>query len=261
MTFREEIQRQARAARREMVRTRELLAQIEFCARLGVSERRLAQMLAAGSVFSMMVDGVQYFPALLADPTVDRKRLQSVCRILVPAPPDCRLDYLSARQGNLGNITPLEALSEDKSYRWLREMARGWAAEWSRTTVKIYAGPSVEEPCEIEPTYVAVCEADPRENLWKRAMEAMEAGGYIAPPGPHPQVDTATFFVIRSSAGDSDELLEARLNVDIVDDVARVLIHICNSRDETDAVSVAGADNIVDVVHRIVAGFCRMKRR
>ncbi len=261
MTFREDIQRQAQNARREMVRTTVLLSQSEFCGRLGVSERRLAQMVSTGSAFSIEVDGVAYFPALLADPAVDLKRLQSVCRILVPAPPACRLDYLSSRHGNLGDITPLEALAEDRSYRWLRQMARAWAAEWSRTAVKIYVGAYGEEPGDIEPTYMAVCEVDPRTNLWKRAVEAMDAGGYIAPPGPYPHADTATVFVVRGEAGHTDDVLEARLDVDIVDGAARVLIHICNSQHEPDAVSVDGTDNIVDVVHRVVVDLCGMKKR
>ncbi|MGF6808573.1 hypothetical protein OKW30_003699 [Paraburkholderia sp. Clong3] len=259
MTFREEIERQALIARREMVRSRELLASSEFCERLGVSEKRLARMVATGSAFSIEVDGVEYFPALLADPSVDRKRLQSVCRILVPAPPNCRLDYLCSRQGNLGAVTPLEALADDRSYRQLREMARAYAAEWSRTVVHIWAGRY--KPEEVEPTYVAAVDVDPRTNLWKRALEAMEAGGYIAPPGPYPSADAATVLVIRSEAGDLNHVEEARLDVGIVDEVARVLVYTLDFRHELEEVSVAGADSIVEVVHRIMAAFCRMKRR
>jgi hypothetical protein len=129
MTFREEIERQALMARREMASSKALLTSVEFCERLGITERRLARMTATGSLFSIDVDNVQYFPALLADPSVDQRRLQAVCRILVPAPPDCRLGYLSSRRANLGGITPLAAMAEDESYRHLRQMARAYAAE------------------------------------------------------------------------------------------------------------------------------------
>lgn len=257
MTFREEIHRQAQVARREMVRTKQLLTLNDFCEQLGVSERRLAQMVAVGSAFSVAVDGVEYFPALLADPTVDRKRLQSVCRILVPAPPECRLDYLSSRQGNLGDITPLEALADEKNYRRLREMARAWAAEWSRTAVQIWAGRY--KPGEIEPTYVAVSEADPRANLWKRALGAMDAGGYVAPPGPYPRRDAATVLIVRSEAGKSDDVEVARLDVSIVDEVARVLIHTRDLPQALEEVPVAGADSIVEVVRLVVAALSRVK--
>ncbi|MBB5417064.1 hypothetical protein [Paraburkholderia atlantica] len=259
MTFREEIRRQAESARREMVRNGELLTRSEFRARLRVSERRLGQMLATGSVFSMVVDGAAYFPAVLAEATVDRQRLQAVCRILVPAPSACRLDYLISPQGNLGDIVPLKALADDASYRRLREMARAWAAEWSRTTLKIYAG--FNEPGGSEPTYVAVCEADPRTNLWKRALQAMDAGGYITPPGPYPRRDTATVLIFRSEAGKPDDVLEARLDVDIVDDMAHMRIHAGDVSQELDAISVVGDDTIVDVVHRIVLSLCDMQRR
>ncbi|CPH56430.1 Uncharacterised protein [Burkholderia pseudomallei] len=259
MRFREDIRRQAQDARREMVRSRKLLTQSEFCARLGVSERRLAQMLAAGSVFAIVVDGIEYLPALLADPAVNQKRLQSVCRILVPAPPECRLDYLSSRQGNLGDITPLDALADEENYRWLREMAQAWAAEWSRTTVRIHAGPC--EPGEIEPTYVAACEADPRTSLWKRALEAMESGGHIAPPRSYPIAGAATVLVIRSEAGDLNHVEEARLDVSIIDEVARVLIHTRDFGQELEEVPVAGADSIVEVVRLVVAALSRVKKR
>jgi hypothetical protein len=218
-------------------------------------------MLATGSAFSMEVEGVEYFAAILAAPTVDRKRLQSVCRILVPAPPECRFDYLSSRHANLGGITPLQALAEDRSYRRLREMARAWAAEWSRTTVKIYTGSHVGEPAEAEPTYVAVSKADPRTNLWKRAVDAMDAGGYIAPPGPYPLLDTATVFVVRNDTGHADGVLEARLDVNVVDDVARVLIHARDAQPEPDEVPVARADDVVAMVRQVVGRAGLMKRR
>ncbi|AIP49929.1 hypothetical protein [Burkholderia pseudomallei] len=259
MTFREEIHRQSQAARREMVRTKQLLTLNEFCERLGVSERRLTQMVAVGSAFSIAVDGVEYLPALLTDPTVDRKRLQSVCRILVPAPPECRLDYLSSRQSNLGDITPLEALADEKNYRWLREMARAWAAEWSRTTVQIYARPC--GPTESQPMYVAVCEVDPRIKLWKRAMAAMDAGGYVAPPGPYPRADAATVLIVRSEAGKPDDVEEARLDVSVCNGAARVLVHARDSRQVLEDVSVAGANSIVEVVHRVIESFCGVHKR
>ncbi|MFT4063332.1 hypothetical protein [Paraburkholderia sp.] len=258
MTFREEIRRQAESARREMVRTGELLTRSEFRARLRVSERRLGQMLAAGSVFSMVVDGAAYFPAVLAEATVDRQRLQAVCRILVPAPSACRLDYLTSPQANLGDITPLNALADDKSYHSLRGMARAWAAQWSRTAVKIYVGPY--EPGKSEPIYVAVCETDPRANPWKRAVEAMDAGEYVAPPWPYRHADVVTVFVVRGDAGRTDDVLEARLDVDIVDGIARMRIHAGDASQEPDAISVVGDDTIVDVVHRIALRLCGMQR-
>jgi hypothetical protein len=258
MTFREEIYQQATTARRKMVQTKKLLTSDEFCERLGVSSRRLARMVSTGSVFSVDVDDVMYYPALLAAPNVDRRRLQSICRILVPAAPMSRLVYLSSKQGNLGGITPLAALAQDKSYRRLRQMARAFASEWNRTFVHIWAGPY--NPAKVDPSYETAVEADPRTNVWKRGLEAMEAGGYIAPSGPYLAVDEATVRVIRYEAGGWNHIEEARLDLQIVDDVARVLIYTRSFQKELEEIPVPGADNIVEVVRTVIAAFCRMKK-
>ncbi|MGF6781184.1 hypothetical protein [Paraburkholderia sp. GAS334] len=260
MNFREKIEQQALSARRGMVQSKELLTQDEFCERLGIDERRLGRMAASGGTFAIDVDGVAYFPAILADTSVDQRRLQSVCRILVPAPPACRLNYLSSRHGNLGAITPVEALADDMKYGHLRMMARAYAAEWSRTSVNVWAGHN--KPEEREPTYVAAIDVDPRTALWTRALEAMEAGGYIEPPGPYPRADAATVLVIRSEAGDFNHVEDARLDLEVADGAARVCVHTRDLQKQVDYVPVVSAENIVEVVHQIVAAFrVHMKKR
>ncbi len=144
-TFWRRIKVEGVQARREMVRDGVLLPANEFCLRLGVSETKLARLRDAGSVFSIEVDGVEYYPALLAEPGLDRKRLQSICRILVPAPPASRLDYLSSARGSLGGMSPLDAVRENRRYHWVRETARAWAAEWSRTAVQIYISDGIDQ--------------------------------------------------------------------------------------------------------------------
>ncbi|WP_165087292.1 hypothetical protein [Caballeronia sp. SBC2] len=122
------MQRDVLQARRTKVRNGELLSADELTRRRGISSARLAHMLVSGSVFSIEVDGVEYYPALLVEAGFDRKRLQSICRIFVPAPPACRLDFLSSKNGSLGDLSPIEMLDDDKNYKRLREMARAWAA-------------------------------------------------------------------------------------------------------------------------------------
>jgi len=260
MSFREEIARRALTARRAMVRSKELLSQNEFCERLGIGKKRLVGMVASGGTFAIEVDGVDYFPAIFADTSVDQKRLRSVCRILAPAPPECRLNYLSSRHGSLGAITPIDALVNDANYKRLRHVARVYAASWSRTSVNIYAGYYKSE--ELEPSYVAAVDVDPRTAVWRRAMDAMEAGGYIEPAGPYPKADTATVLVIRSDAGDFNHVEDARLDLEVVDNVACILVHTRDLRHQVEYVSVAGAEDIVEVVHQIVASFwLRIKKR
>jgi hypothetical protein len=106
-------------ARREMIRVGELLTEDEFRRKRRVTPSQLARLTASGSVFLIQVDGKAYYPALLVDPAYDLRRLASVCRVLWPAPPDLRLDFLTSGHGALGGITPLQALVEDDSYREL----------------------------------------------------------------------------------------------------------------------------------------------
>lgn len=254
MTFRDEIEKQALAARRKMLRAGELLTEDEFRRRLHVSDGQLARMISRGDVFTVEVDAVHYFPSLLATPGIDLKRLYAVCRLLVPAPASCRLGYLSSRHVNIGGILPLEALSDERKYRLLCQMARAYAAEWSRTVVTIYTGRYEEEPVDTEPALTAADEIDPRVNLWKRAEGALQSGGYIHPSGPYPKVSEATVFISRHPAGDSPPLLDARIAVNIVDGIARasVVRHEASPL-ELVAIEVPDEDIVAVVLHVIVA--------
>ncbi|WP_172162192.1 hypothetical protein [Paraburkholderia elongata] len=252
MTFRDVIRQQALEGRRKMLRDGELLCESDFRERLRVSGWQLARMVASGSVFTIEVDGGQYFPSLLVTPGLDRKRLQSVCRILVPAPPECRLDYLESRQGNLGDISPLEALHDEKSYRWMRQMARAWAAEWSRTAATIYLGRHREVPAGIEPLVTAMQDFDPRINLWTRAASTLREPGYLRPDGPYPQANLATVFVTRYPAGGARAIAEARVTVSIANGFARARA-VCGVEPgyNLDPAPVGMDDSIVDAVSRL----------
>jgi hypothetical protein len=253
VTFRQEIERQALAARRQRVRDGELLREDDFRERLHVSESQLARMVAKGDIFTIEVDGVEYFPSLLVTPEVDLKRLHAVCRILVPAPPSCRLGYLSSQRANLGGISPIDALHDDESYRALRRMARAYAAEWWRTVVTVYTGRYAVEPGDIEPALTAADEVDPRVNLWKRASDALQSGGYIWPSGPYAVVNEATVFVTQHPSGQAAPLLEARSEVCVVDGVARAHVE-CRGKPiyAIHAISVREEESIVDVVINVV---------
>jgi hypothetical protein len=149
---------------------------------------------------------------------------------------------------------PLEALSDERKYRLLCQMARAYAAEWSRTVVTIYTGRYEEEPVDTEPALTAADEIDPRVNLWKRAEGALQSGGYIHPSGPYPKVSEATVFISRHPAGDSPPLLDARIAVNIVDGIARasVVRHEASPL-ELVAIEVPDEDIVAVVLHVIVA--------
>jgi hypothetical protein len=138
-------------------------------------------------------------------------------------------------------------------------MARAFAAEYSRTSVNLWAGHY--NPEELEPSYVAAIDVDPRTAVWRRALDAMEAGGCIEPAGPYPKADGATVLVIRSEAGDIKHVEDARLALELVDNIARVCIHTRDLQTQVEHVSVAGAESIVEVVHQIFAALWCMKKR
>lgn len=254
MTLRQKIDRDALAARRAMVRNGELVRESEFCTLLGLSPRRLARMIARGSVFAMEVDGVSYIPTLLAKSGIDRKRLFSICRILVPAPPSCRLGYLACRQANVGGIFPIDALHDDESYRLLRRMARAYAAEWWRTSVAIYEGSHLDEPSSLKPILTAVDDGDPRVNVWKRAAGAIQAGGYIEPCGPYPNVSLATVFVGLHPAGQASATVQARVEVRVKNGLARAsVVRGKAPAYDLEPIQIDDKDSVVDVVLRIIA--------
>ena len=244
--------RDALGCRRKMIREGELLAENEFRRRRGVSLSQLPRLTASGSVFSIEVDGKAYYPALLVDPAYDLRRLASVCRVLWPAPPDLRMDFLTSGHGALGGITPLQALVKDDSYRELRIVATGWASEFSRTTVKVCAG-EFGHGKELPVVCTGVVEIDPRTSIWRRASEALQPGGNLRPDGPYPQANVATVFVTRSSAGGPQEVPEARLDVIDVKGVAHTGAVIANyPRSDLCPVKVDRGDDAITVVRKIL---------
>jgi len=254
VALREKIERETLAARREMVRAGELVGEDEFRERLHVSANQLVRMVAKGNLFTIDVDDVEYFPSLLAAPELDLRRLHSICRILVPAPPSCRLWYLSSRRVNLGGISPIDALHDDESYRLLRRMARAYGAEWWRTSVTICIGQHEEKDNDAEAILTAIAEIDPRVNIWKRATDALRSGGYIHPCGPYPRATVATVFIACHYAVETAAINEARIDVSVEGGIVRAFVVCGEERGyELDAIPVDDADGIVDVVLRIVS--------
>ncbi|SAK66295.1 hypothetical protein AWB78_02397 [Caballeronia calidae] len=196
---------------RARIRAGKLVTDAEFQRRLGLSEARLRRLVVNGSVFAIDVDGLRYFPALLAEGHYNRKRLFSVCRLLVPAPTVVRLHYLTSRRGNLGGLTPLECLNDDERYKLLRRMSWAEAIEWHRTTITAYAGQHNFEPANVAPAYRGAEELDPRENVWQRSLATLRHHGFTGVAAPYERLNEATIFVAQSKAGLGEPIDGARL--------------------------------------------------
>ncbi|OAJ55981.1 hypothetical protein A6V36_30420 [Paraburkholderia ginsengiterrae] len=250
----EHLRQQSLTARREMIANGELLAPSDFRKRIGVTEKRLALLLEDGSVFTVEVDEASYIPALLAAPAHNRRRLHAICRIIVPAPPLSRLDFLSSQRGSLGGRRPLDMLDSDVDFKAVKRIAAAWAAEWSRTVVKLYAGDHQLEPSDVEPLYTATTEIDPRKPLWTRASEALHLHGHEWPLDPHRVIPIFTLFVSRQAVGDSTPTPEACVQVLVVGERIRIRIVAAAGTVLGSQIITAGKyKTFVDIAKQVVA--------
>ncbi|WP_310076496.1 hypothetical protein [Paraburkholderia graminis] len=252
--LREHLWREALTARRDMVANGELISEDDFRQRLGVTPRRLSKLLTEGSVFTLEVDEAVFYPTLLAEPGIDHNRLQAVCRIIVPAPPGSRLDFLTSQRGSLGDRSPLQMLSNDSDFKSLQQAAAAWAAEWSRTAVKMYEGLHDTEPICVDPLYIAIAEIDPRKSLWERASEALHVHGYQWPLGPYPDVRSFTLFVERHTAGGAAPTPEAYVQILVVGELVRIRIVAAPGTALNSQTIAAGKHKtFVDVAKQVIA--------
>ncbi|SPB17799.1 hypothetical protein NOV72_05002 [Caballeronia novacaledonica] len=220
----EAIKAEALEWRRAMLKYGELLREDAFREKLGVSERRFASLVADESVFALDVDGMDAYPAILCSGRLRLKRLWKVARILAPALPDQRFDFLTSKSGALGNRVPIDMLESDSDYRKLRAFAKGWVAEFSRTFVKVYDAAHPKGVPYIEPIYSSATEVDPRRPLWKRALGAVRAPGYRFPHEVPRCPPTVQIVVERHTAGLGSVESEAKIVCDIDERDIRVTV-------------------------------------
>ena len=252
--LREHLWQQAVSARRDMIENGELLTPTEFKKRIGVSEKRLARLIEDGSVFGVDVDETEYFPALFADPSLNRKRLQTICRIIFPAEPMSRLGFLSSPRGSLGGRRPVEMLDDDVDFKSVKRIAAAWAAEWSRTIVNLYAGDHQLEPSDVEPLYTATTEIDPRKPLWTRASEALHLHGHEWPLDPHRVIRIFTLFVSRQAVGDSTPIPEACVQILVVGERIRIrIVAAAGTAPNSQTITSREHKTFVDVAKRVIA--------
>ncbi|WP_116123385.1 hypothetical protein [Paraburkholderia sp. BL6669N2] len=236
-----------------MIRSGELLTEEEFRQRRPISTKQLLHSLASGSIFSVEVEGAQYYPALLANPEQDYRRLATICRILWPAEPHSRLHFLTARNAALGGMTPLEAMRNDESYRRLLVKARGWASEWSRTLVEVRIGECLDSDAVLPLACTAVTEIDPRISIWRRAFDALESAGNVQPDGPYPKAAAVTVFISRSAAGQAGVTREMRLDILVEKGVAHAGVVVAGfPRSDLPAVRVHKSDDVVEVALKVI---------
>jgi hypothetical protein len=247
------LREQALQAQRQMISDRTLIPENQFRERLGVSKTRLAQLLANGSVFAVYVENVAYYPTVLADSRYDLSRLQEICRIIVPAG-DSRMDLLTSRRESLGEKSALEMLGDDANFPLLRRMSEAWAAEFSRTVVRLFEGVHETAPADAEAIYTAMAEIDPRKPVWERASAALHEHGYEWPLGPYPEAKAFSAFVSHQDAGDDEPRPDAC--VQIVVDGERIQVRIVfkdGISQESLPVHIGKGRSVVDVAKKAIS--------
>ncbi len=109
---------QVRMRRRRLVRRGELLSPERFCQKAGISRSCLLYLVQCGELFSVPVGNWRYFPAVLADNSLDRHRLGKLLRPLpVGMTPIAKYFFLVSRRGSLGDKSPVQATRRAKRYR------------------------------------------------------------------------------------------------------------------------------------------------
>lgn len=252
--LREDLWQQALTSRREMIANGELIPECEFLKRGGLTARRLATLRSDDGIFTIEVDGVEYFPALLAVPPSQRRSVYEICRIIATAPSDARLDFLTSPRESLRDRSPLDTLRTADGFKKISRMAESWAAEWSRTSVTLYEGYHEAEPTGVDPLYTAAADVDPRKLLWDRASTALHSHGYEWPLGPYPDARTFSLFVERQAVGDDKATPEACVQIAVVGEYVQIRIVAAPGTPlQSETVSGGKTKSFLAVAKRVIA--------
>jgi len=145
-------------------------------------------------------------------------------------------------------------LDDDDDFKSAQRSAVAWAAEWSRTAVKLYRGEHETEPAGVVPMYTATVEIDPRKSLWARASEALHLHGYEWPLRPYPDVQRFSLFVARQAAGDSAPIPEACVQIAV--DGERIQIRVRAAAGtvlQSETVPSGTTTSFIDVAKRVIS--------
>lgn len=87
----------------QLLASGDLLDATEFCKRAGLSLDQLQAAVADGRLFYVEKDGLQGYPAFYLDAAVDRRVLESVCKLLGPASGGTKWQFFITPRGSLAS--------------------------------------------------------------------------------------------------------------------------------------------------------------
>jgi hypothetical protein len=109
-----EFRRGSAAALARRIDNKELITREELVERLGGNRRWVTSAFRGERLFSVQApSGVDYFPAFYADPSIDRRALGNVAKVLSGLPAASKYHFFVSKSFTLG-MTPLEALADGR---------------------------------------------------------------------------------------------------------------------------------------------------
>lgn len=252
ISLRTKIREEALHARRAMITNGDLLTENELRTLLGFSEDHLANLVSEGSVFPIIVDGQPMYPRLFCDRRLNLKHLQEIAKIIVPAPADSRLHFLTSCSAALGNRVPLDMLQDHRDFKSLRRHAAAWAIEYSRTTVSFYDGNYDHAPLDIKAIYTCVVDVDFRRPLWSRALKALVDFNYEWPCTAPLATTHFSISVQRERVGYADSPAEAWIQIGQSEERVHVFVEVIERRSRSIYVDLPRKGGTVkDVARRV----------
>lgn len=109
-----------------LVRRGELLCAADFAHARGVTKQAVRKALRNTRVFTVEVDGAQYYPSFYLDSNFDRRQLESITKALGDLPGLSKLQFFLTPKHSLGGVTPLQALVQGK-FEEVKASAQGFA--------------------------------------------------------------------------------------------------------------------------------------
>jgi hypothetical protein len=103
-----------------------LINEAEFLASTNRSASSIAKALTTGALFFVVRDGERLYPNFFSDPSLERRQLVEVSKLLMGLDGFTRWQFFVTGKGSLGGLTPLEGLRRRKFQR-VRDTARGFA--------------------------------------------------------------------------------------------------------------------------------------
>lgn len=102
--------RQAKEHFDQLVANGSLIRSAEICNALGVSRQAMNKAVTAHRLFFLQSSGIRFYPAFFADPSLNRRHLEKVCKALGNLSGSEKLQFFAYPKCSLRSRTPLEAI-------------------------------------------------------------------------------------------------------------------------------------------------------